>query len=477
MKIKKKVLTALVAAVASASSQAAENHDNALALIDAWLDVQRAYDRIPGMSAAIVHDQELLWSGASGYADVETGKPATANTIYGICSISKLFTGIAAMQLRDQGLYRLDDPVEKLLPWFELGQTTEGGPTVTLEGLLTHSAGLPRESDFPYWMGPDYRFPTGDELRAKLADQSTLWSASQYYQYSNLGLSLVGEIVAEHSGRGFEEYVRENLIGPIGLDDTDTGFPEDGRAPRVASGYGPPTREGEILALPRYDARAITPAAGFSSTALDLAKFASWQFRVRDGKDNAVLASNTLREMQRVHWMDWDFETSWGLAFGIYHQNGRTVTGHAGHCPGFSTRLYIDPISRFGVAVMANRNAADVSGYARAMLDILDAGGGPPEQEEEGAQSPGNFSDYVGAYDYYPWGNEALVVNWEDGLAIIWVPTLAPLESKESLRHVEGDTFKVLDANDELREEVVFNRDESGAVVSMTRHSLTVPRR
>ena len=76
---------------------------NELALLESWLAAQRAYDRLPAVSAAIVHDQELLWRGAFGYADTERKQPAAADTIYGICSISKLFTGIAVMQLRDRG--------------------------------------------------------------------------------------------------------------------------------------------------------------------------------------------------------------------------------------------------------------------------------------------------------------------------------------------------------------------------------------
>ena len=89
----------------------------AVGLIEVWLDAQRAYERIPGISAALVHDQEVFWTGATGYADPETGAPATTGTVYSICSISKLFTSIGVMQLRDAGRLRLDDRVDALLFW------------------------------------------------------------------------------------------------------------------------------------------------------------------------------------------------------------------------------------------------------------------------------------------------------------------------------------------------------------------------
>ena len=168
----------------------------ALTLARTWLEAERAYAHIPGVSAAIVSDQQVLWSGGYGLADVARATPATASTIYSICSISKLFTSVATMQLRDAGKLRLDDPVAKHLSWFAIKQTFPEREPITIEGLLTRSSGLPRESDWPYWTGSDFPFPTHEQIVAKINEQSTLYPAEQYFQYSNLGLSLAGEIVA-----------------------------------------------------------------------------------------------------------------------------------------------------------------------------------------------------------------------------------------------------------------------------------------
>jgi len=132
----------------------------AIQLLRLWLDAQRDYQQLPGVSAAVVHDQEVLWNGGFGYADRERKQPATASTIYSICSISKLFTSIAVMQQRDAGRLRLDDSVAQHLPWFRIQRSDSVGPEVTVEGLLTHASGIPREADAPYWTGPDFVFPT-----------------------------------------------------------------------------------------------------------------------------------------------------------------------------------------------------------------------------------------------------------------------------------------------------------------------------
>ena len=127
-------------------------------LAKAWLDLQRAYDEIPGISYAVVRDQETLLSGGSGFEDPAARKPATADTLYSICSVSKLFTATALMQLRDEGKLALGDAVSKHLPWATIPAPADGG-TVTVSNILSHSSGLPRESDYPYW-SDKFEFPT-----------------------------------------------------------------------------------------------------------------------------------------------------------------------------------------------------------------------------------------------------------------------------------------------------------------------------
>src|SRR6185436_11958739 len=204
---------------------------SALELARTWLEAQRAYDQIPGVSAAIVADQQVLWSGGFGQADLASGRPASADTIYSICSISKLFTSVAVMQQRDAGRLRLDDPVTQHLPWFTL-KHAEGEGAVTIEGLLTHASGLPRESDYPYWSAPDFAFPTHDQIVARISQQDALDTPETHFQYSNLGLTLAGEVVAKTSGMSYADYVRANILGPLELTSTTPEMPDIQRGTR-----------------------------------------------------------------------------------------------------------------------------------------------------------------------------------------------------------------------------------------------------
>jgi len=218
----------LLASTAAAQQRPLRTHprvQEAIGLLEIWTDAQVAYQQIPGASMAVVHDQELVWSAGFGLANRERGVEATPQTIYSICSISKLFTSIGVMQLRDAGQVRLDDPVARHLSWFTIRDAYPDAPPVTIEGLLTHSSGLPRESDTPYWSAPDFRFPTHDEIVRRLPEQEELYPAQTYHQYSNLGLTLAGEIVAAVSGQPYDGYVRDRILTPLGLASTTPEIP------------------------------------------------------------------------------------------------------------------------------------------------------------------------------------------------------------------------------------------------------------
>ncbi len=449
----------------------------ALHLIERWVDAQRAYEEIPGASMAVVYDQELLWTMGSGYADREARTPATPQTIYSICSISKLFTSVGLMQLRDEGKLRLDDPVGTHLDWFDLGDTYPDAPPVTVEGLLTHSSGLPRESDYPYWSPPDFPFPTHDEIVARLSDQEELYPAFEYFQYSNLGLTLVGEIVAEASGSTYPDYVRARILEPLGMTSTTTDIPVSEHGRRMATGYTAMRRDGTRESVGIFQARGIAPAAGYASTVEDLARFASWQFRVLHHDAAELLSRNTLREMYRVHWVDPDWETKWGLGFATWRFNGETYVGHGGSCPGYRSSFSLNPKDRLGAVFMANASGVNSGLFTSRALEIL----GPAiaaavdTTTEEDPTDP-VLDMYTGTYDASPWWGESEVMLWKGKLAIVSFPTEDPLESLFELEQVGEHAFRRTRDDESLGEEIRFDVGSDGSVLRMWRHSNFQPK-
>jgi len=145
----KKFATLLFICLASTvfAQKAGTDYTDALRLIDRWMEAERDYKHLPGISASVTKDQEIIWSKAYGVSNVANKVPTTPATTYSICSISKLFTAVAIMQLYDEGKLRLDDPIESILTDFKLKQKFKDSGPITIRSLLTHSSGLPRESE------------------------------------------------------------------------------------------------------------------------------------------------------------------------------------------------------------------------------------------------------------------------------------------------------------------------------------------
>jgi CubicO group peptidase (beta-lactamase class C family) len=479
----------------SAASAGVASHPRvveALALLEVWADAERAYRDIPAVSMALVNGDDVFWSRGFGLAHRETRVAAAPDTLYSICSISKLFTALGVMQLRDQGRLELDEPIGSYLSWFDLQQAHEESPPITLRAILTHSSGLPRESAHPYWTGPDFPFPTREAVIEELSEQATLYPAERYFQYSNLGITLAGEVVAARSGEPYGAYVEKNILDPLGLRDTTPFLPAEERGKRLATGYGRRRREGAREPLPFFQTNGIAPAAGFASTALDLGRFAAWQLGLLEKGGAQVLKASTLREMHRVHWMDPDWKTTWGLGFSIARHGEATLVGHGGSCPGYRTELSIAPADRFAVAFLSNAIDAETNVFTRAAYDLVvpalktaraeleedGAAGGEPgsdgEERASGAGSAGteaaaafDASLYTGIYASV-WG-EAAIVRWDGGLAVVPLPTDAPRRRLETLKHVDGHTFRRVRDDGELGETMTFEL-EDGRVVRARRH-------
>jgi CubicO group peptidase (beta-lactamase class C family) len=448
----------------------------ALELVRVWLEGERAYDQIPGVSAAVVYDQDALWTGGYGVADLTTKRPADAATLYSICSISKLFTSVAVMQLRDAGKLRLDDPVAKHLPWFAIKRTPPDGPDITVEGILTHASGLPREASAPYWT--EATFPTHDEIVSGLRSQETLYPAEQYFQYSNLGLTLAGEIVAAESNVPYADYVRRNILDPLGLAHTTPEMPEGERGKHLATGYSGMTRAGTRRPAPFFQTRGIAPAAGYASTVGDLGRFASWQFRLLARGGSEVLDANTLREMHRVHFVDPDFETTWGLGFSVIRRDGKSFVGHGGSCPGFQTELLMKTDEKIATVFMANAQGVNTQLWAYRMYEIVAPAIRAAKKDPEKAKAPDpDLERYLGTYEGAPYfSGEVAVVRWEDGIALLGLPTLDPVKNLTRLKKVGEHRFRRVRSDESLGEEIVFEVGRDGKATRFTRHNNYYPR-
>jgi len=432
----------------------------AVYLLETWFESVIDYDRIPGISLAIVHDQELVYARGFGYIDDKQKVRATPGTIYSICSISKLFTAIAVMQLRDAGKLNLDDPVAGYLPWFAPEMVSSDDPLPTLRDLLRHSSGLPCEPDKTIWSDPDRVFPSRDELIERLASLKMSYATNTEFNYSNLGYTLLGEIVSVVSGMEYNNYVRQNILLPLGMENTTSYMPEELRGSEMAIGYGRWPRKGSRVEIIDSDWKSMIPAGGYASTVEDLARFAMWQFRVLDKKDEGVLSRETLSEMQDTAWVN----PPWGLGFTLWYFNDDVIVGHQGGCSGYKSQIILCPETKIAVAVAINAKDAPQWSLAfvayRIMAPALLNPGGMNEVSSEWAK----YTGYYTADDVW---SDAEVFQWNDSLVMMWVPTQDPLNSITMLNRIEGNVFRQVRNDGGLGKHYIFGTDTAGNIVSM----------
>jgi len=434
-----------------------------LKLLETWVEAQQQYREIPGIAIGIVYDQELVYAKGFGFADLDLKSPVDPDTPFRMASITKTFTATAILQLRDGGKLRLDDPVVTFLPWFNIQQRYSDQPPITIRQLLTHTSGLPREADFPYWT--DHIFPTMDQIKATLATQETIYPPATQIKYSNLGLSLAGEIVAAASGDSYENYVRSHILEPLGMTGS-TVIPDELYQRGLVTPYGH-RLEGSTHKVEEYtETKGIAAAASLASTVTDLANYVSLQFREDDNSTGAIVKGSTLKEMHRVQFLEPSWSSGWGLGWSVWQRNGKTVNGHGGWVGGNRTQIMFIPEDRIGVIVLTNSDDGEPGFFARHILDYV----GPPLLAEYApAQVEPTFDPswqkYAGTYaepgPYYTVvliKGERLIMS-----TLSYPPEDNPGSEVVDLTPVKKDTFRMTgdNGNGEL---VIFEYDKTGKI-------------
>lgn len=153
-------------------------------------------------------------------------------------------------------------------------------------------------------------------------------------------------------------YSQQHILEPLGMQDTYVASP-DPQHPQLATGYSRRLHHGIRHASPFTDCQGLTPAANMSSTVGDLARFAMLQFRADPAGGSPaggaqILRGSTLCEMQRVHWLEPDWQAGWGLGFRIVRQHGKTYVGHGGSVRGYRTEVRLCPSDKIAVIVLTN---------------------------------------------------------------------------------------------------------------------------
>jgi serine beta-lactamase-like protein LACTB, mitochondrial len=353
------VIAVLVFLAVSAQAQQTALPADKLEKIEKAISSQMSRLGIPGLSVAVVVDHKLKWSNGFGLADVENFVPAKAMTAYRLGSISKPITATAVMQLVERGKLDLDVPIQKYCAAFPAKQWP-----VTARLLLGHLSGVRHyKSDAEY--DSTRHFDSVAEGLEVFKDDPLLFEPGTQFRYTTHGYSVLGCAVEGASGMKFEDYVRENVFKPAGMERIRVDNVAD-IIPNRAQGYQK-TKSGELRNSALADSSYKIPGGGFISTVEDLAKFA---IALQMG---ALLKKETLDQMWTSQKTRDGKGTGYGMGWGVSERNGMKEVSHGGAQQRVSTFLYTIPDKGFAVVLMANLE--DIGGaratLSREIADIL----------------------------------------------------------------------------------------------------------
>ena len=353
------------------------------AIADSWLPVWREYAHVPGVSVAITYKGKLSYANGFGYADLRRKEIADSKTVFRIASISKVFTAIAVMQLGEKGALKLDDPVCKFVPWFTAKTVHGNASRITIEDLLSHSAGIFRDGDTMHW--GDGEFP--EDLEESFTENSLRFKRGKRFKYSNYGYSVLGEVVAQASGQAYEAYIQANILKPLKMDSTFIDYVPD--LAHHAVGYGRFIPGQEQEPFPQYPAHAYAAATGYSSSVEDVSRLMA---ALTYGATPKILSDRSKKRMVEKGW-ETGAPYSYGLGLDIFTVGKRKIYGHSGGYHGFSLMTLVDPKEALTVTVFTNVTNSPAQSLALGILSALYKGA---ELQKAGKQP--NYSRYIGIY-------------------------------------------------------------------------------
>ncbi len=341
--------------------------------IRALVESALAQDGIGGLSLGIIEGGELVDTAAFGYADIDGKVLATPEHVYRIGSITKQFTGLALLKMAHDGTVGLTDPVAKYVPEInEVRGRYQNAPPITLLQLATMTSGLAREPEdlATFLVGPASNWL--DVVVGALPKVQYDFPPDTRYQYSNIGYAILGASLERASGRGYMDFVRNEILEPLGMKDSDF-VPRAHFEARLATGYEieDDAIETETSAWEHLGRGYKVPNGALYSTIADLARFIA--FQLGHGPDSVLPKAALADNFSRVNSATGDLSSGYGIGFRLLRRGELVVYGHTGSVAGYRAAAFFDRSSDRGVVILRNVTGGklDVGELALTILESI----------------------------------------------------------------------------------------------------------
>ena len=333
----------------------------------------------PGMSLAVIKNDSIIYCKGFGWADEPRKIHATSNTVYHWWSCTKIVTAIAIFQLQEKGKLSLNDPVVRYIPFFKVKYPSDTSKQVTILNLLNHTSGLPDASVFTFirWIHHHGDPPVNqtDFINKVLPTYSKLkFEPGDHSEYSNIGFMVLGAVIEEIAGISYEDYIRQNILQPLGMNHTDFLYMKSTELDEAAGSHPTfnlmtplfPFIAGSYIRELDWDHLWMervytdqTPSSGLIGSVTDAARLVTAFLNGGAFNGRQILSQESISIMTykgQIKAINEDSQNyhRQGICWQIYGKSGRWVLTHDGGGPGFSTKIQLYPDEHLGFVLFTN---------------------------------------------------------------------------------------------------------------------------
>jgi CubicO group peptidase (beta-lactamase class C family) len=356
--------------------------------LDAYVARAMKVFDVPGVAIAIVKDGKVVLAKGYGVRKLGDPTPVDENTLFGIGSNTKAFTSAALASLVDAGKISWDDKVYERLKGFQMYDPYVSHE-LTIRDLLTHRSGMGLgEGDLLFWPHTTY---TRDDIIYRLRFMKPDSSFRSHYAYDNLMYIAAGQIIPAVTGKSWEDYIREKILQPLGMNTSNLSTNAFNPGDDFASPHS--EVDGKLQVVPFMDLDNAAPAGAINSSVAEMSKWVQLQLNHGKfpGRDDRLFSERQSREM-------WTAQTltpigsedsplavlrpkfsAYALGWGIRDYQGRKLVGHSGGVSGFVTRVMLVPEENLGILIFTN--AEQDAAFESILFHVLDSYFGLPPKD------------------------------------------------------------------------------------------------
>ena len=343
--------------VAPKPAATATDYSTQLAAIEKALDDRRKELGIPGISLAIVKDDQIIYLKGLGYKNFEQKLPVTPDTRFAIGSASKAFTAMLAAMSADDGKLSLDDSPKKFLPYFTL-KDPDAAAKITIRDLLAHRSGLNRT---------DLAMATGVLNREEIIKVAGMAKPTaklgEKFQYQNVMYAAAGEAIAKAEKSTWEKLIASRIFKPLGMTNSDTATAAMLKAKDYSLGYDYKPSTKVTRHLPQRDLTAAGPAGAINSSARDMAQWLRLMLANGSINGRRLVSEKNFDELVRKQ-VNVGGPVDYGLGWFLRKWNGHKVVEHGGNIDGFNSQVALMPDQKLGFVLLTNVTGSPLGGFA-----------------------------------------------------------------------------------------------------------------